>query len=122
MILRRYTITLFVLLFAFVSLHAKAAVLDRRHVFIGSFNFSPRSRNINTEMGLFVDSPVLGEQVARVMERAMSKDNAWRLREIENGELRWESEDGKLTTQPSQNFWRRFQNGIFGLFPLEQHL
>lgn len=106
----------------FVSLHAKAVVLDRRHVFIGSFNFSPRSRNLNTEMGILVDSQMFGEQVAQVMERSMSKDNAWRLKENEGGELRWVSEDGKLTTQPSQNFWRRIQNGLFGLFPLEQHL
>ncbi|MDP7179451.1 MAG: phospholipase D-like domain-containing protein, partial [Verrucomicrobiota bacterium] len=35
-----------------VGLHAKSAVVDRRHVFIGSFNFSPRSVNLNTEMGL----------------------------------------------------------------------
>ena len=106
----------------FVSLHAKAAVLDREHVFIGSFNFSPRSRNLNTEMGILVHSPAFGEQVATVMERSMAADNAWRLRLDENGDLSWESEDGTLTRQPSQSFWRRVQNGIFGLFPLEQHL
>lgn len=107
---------------SFVSLHAKAAVVDRRHVFIGSFNFSPRSRELNTEMGILVDSAEFGEQVALVMERSMSKDNAWRLGKSEGGEPRWISEDGKLTSQPSQNFWRRVQNGLFGLFPLEQHL
>lgn len=107
---------------AFVSLHAKAAVLDREHVFIGSFNFSPRSRNLNTEMGILVHSPEFGEAVATVMDRAMAPDNAWRLRTDENGELSWESADGTLTSQPSQNFWRRVQNGIFGLFPVEQHL
>jgi putative cardiolipin synthase len=107
---------------AFVSLHAKAAVLDREHVFIGSFNFSPRSRNLNTEMGILVHSPEFGEQVATVMDRAMAPDNAWRLRVDENGDLSWESDDGTLTRQPSQSFWRRVQNGIFGLFPVEQHL
>ena len=107
---------------AFVSLHAKAAVLDREHVFIGSFNFSPRSRNLNTELGILVHSPEFGEAVATVMDRAMAPDNAWRLRTGENGELSWESADGTLTSQPSQNFWRRVQNGIFGLLPVEQHL
>ena len=106
----------------FASLHAKAAVLDREHVFIGSFNFSPRSRNLNTEMGILVHSPEFGEQVATVMDRAMAPDNAWRLRMDENGDLSWESADGTLTSQPSQSFWRRVQNGIFGLFPVEQHL
>jgi putative cardiolipin synthase len=106
----------------FVSLHAKAAVLDREHVFIGSFNFSPRSRNLNTEMGILVHSLEFGEQVATVMDRAMAPDNAWQLRLDEKGDLSWESADGTLTSQPSQNFWRRIQNGIFGLFPVEQHL
>jgi putative cardiolipin synthase len=107
---------------SFVSLHAKAAVLDREHVFIGSFNFSPRSRNLNTEMGILVHSREFGEQVATVMERAMAADNAWRLRADGNGKLSWESADGTLTRQPSQNFWRNIQNGIFGLLPVEQHL
>ncbi|MEP5763329.1 MAG: phospholipase D family protein [Halieaceae bacterium] len=106
----------------FVSLHAKAAVLDGEHVFIGSFNFSPRSRNLNTEMGILVHSPEFGEQVAEVMRRAMAADNAWQLQMNDTGELSWESADGTLTSQPSQSFWRRFQNGIFSLFPVEQHL
>lgn len=106
----------------FVSLHAKAAVLDREHVFIGSFNFSPRSRELNTEMGILVHSPEFGEQVATVMERSMAPDNAWRLGLDDGGDMAWESADGTLTSQPSQSFWRRVQNGIFGLFPVEQHL
>jgi phosphatidylserine/phosphatidylglycerophosphate/cardiolipin synthase-like enzyme len=101
---------------------AEAAVLDREHVFIGSFNFNPRSRELNTEMGILVHSPEFGEQVATVMERAMTADNAWRLRMDERGDLSWESAAGTLTSQPSGSFWRRVQNGIFGLFPVERHL
>ena len=105
-----------------VGLHAKAAVLDREHVFIGSFNFSPRSRNLNTEMGILVHSAEFGEQVAVVMDRVMAPDNAWQLHLDEDDRLLWESADGTLTRQPAQSFWRRVQNGIFGLFPVEQHL
>ena len=107
---------------AWIGLHAKAAVLDREHVFIGSFNFSPRSRDLNTEMGILVHSPEFGEQVTTVMERAMAPEKAWRLRLDDKGDLAWESASGTLARQPSQSFWRRVQNGIFGLFPLEQHL
>ena len=67
-------------------------------------------------------SPEFGEQVATVMQRAMAPQNAWRLRLDDKGDLAWESADGTLTRQPSQTFWRRVENGIFGLFPLEQHL
>jgi len=105
-----------------IGLHAKAAVLDRKHVFIGSFNFSPRSRNLNTEMGILVHSEVFGAQVAAVMDRVMAPENAWQLRLDQNNRLAWESADGTLTRQPAQSFWRRVQNGIFGLFPVEQHL
>ena len=105
-----------------VGLHAKAAVLDREHVFIGSFNFSPRSRNLNTEMGILVHSPEFGAQMGAVMDRIMSSDNAWQLRLDEDSNLAWESSNGTLTSQPYQSIWRRIQNGIFGLLPVEQHL
>ena len=62
-----------------VGLHAKAAVVDREHVFIGSFNFSPRSRNLNLEMGILVHSVEFGQQAAAVMDRIMAPDNAWQL-------------------------------------------
>ena len=107
---------------SWVGLHAKAAVIDREHVFIGSFNFSPRSRNLNTEMGILVHSVEFGEQTARVMDRLKSPENAWKLGIDEDGNLAWESADGTLGSQPSQSFWRNIQNGVFGLFPLEQHL
>lgn len=105
-----------------VGLHAKAAVLDREHVFIGSFNFSPRSRNLNTEMGILVHSPEFGAQMGALMDRIMSPDNAWQLRLDEDSNLAWESSNGTLTSQPYQSIWRRIQNGIFGLLPVEQHL
>ena len=36
------------------SLHAKTFVLDNRHIFVGSFNFDPRSVSLNTEMGFMI--------------------------------------------------------------------
>ena len=91
-------------------------------MFIGSFNSSPRSRNLNTEMGILVHSPVFGQQVAAVMDEIMAPENAWQVVLNDAGEMRWVSVDGKLTAQPYQNFWRRIQNGLFGLLPVEQHL
>ena len=105
-----------------MGLHAKAAVIDRKHVFVGSFNLGPRSKNLNTEMGLLVDSPVLGEQLSDVLSDAMSPDNSWQLFLNEQGNLIWKSSAGTLARQPAQNFRRRVQSRFFGLFPLEQHL
>ena len=39
------------------ALHAKGFTIDRKRIFVGSLNFDPRSRRLNTEMGLLVDSP-----------------------------------------------------------------
>lgn len=42
------------------SLHSKTLAVDNERVFIGSFNFDPRSLLLNTEMGVLIDSPQLG--------------------------------------------------------------
>src|SRR6266487_4099318 len=46
------------------SLHAKTFAVDRSRVFIGSFNFDPRSARLNTEMGFVIDSPALADAIA----------------------------------------------------------
>jgi putative cardiolipin synthase len=48
-------------------LHAKSAVVDGERVFIGSLNFDPRSDRHNTEMGLFIQSPALAQQVLKLV-------------------------------------------------------
>ena len=47
------------------SLHAKAYVIDRQIVVIGSLNLDPRSAYLNTELALVVHSPVLAQQPRR---------------------------------------------------------
>jgi putative cardiolipin synthase len=106
----------------FLALHAKAVVVDGEHLFIGTYNFSPRSRDLNTEMGLLVHSPLLGAQLGDVLRRAMAPENSWRVTIGEDGRLRWSSTAGTVTSQPSQDFWRQIEDGIFGLFPVEKHL
>lgn len=41
------------------SLHAKTFAVDEKRVFIGSFNFDPRSAMLNCEMGFLIDSPTM---------------------------------------------------------------
>ena len=56
------------------TLHTKAFAIDRRKLFIGSFNFDPRSANINTEVGVFIESPKLATMVIeRTFEHAQSQ-------------------------------------------------
>lgn len=73
-------------------LHAKTVVVDRSKVFIGSMNFDPRSDKINTEMGMFVDSPALAREVLRLMD--LDKLQAsFRVTLAGDGSLRWLAAD-----------------------------
>jgi putative cardiolipin synthase len=59
------------------ALHAKSMVIDGRIVFIGTFNLDPRSANLNTEVGMLVDSPEIGRQVTESIERDIAPGNSW---------------------------------------------
>ena len=59
------------------SLHAKTLVVDGKVAYIGTFNFDPRSENLNTEVGVIIRD----ERVARAVEAAIEIDmrpgNSW---------------------------------------------
>ena len=59
------------------ALHAKSMVIDGSKIFIGTFNLDPRSANLNTEVGVLVDSPQLGQQLTASIERDMQAENSW---------------------------------------------
>ncbi len=101
----------------FVGLHTKSVVVDRRYVFIGSMNFDPRSSNINTEAGAFVDSPALAADVAALMERDMGPENAWQVFLDEEGDPYWVDSEGTLHAQPARNVAQRIMDLVFKAFP-----
>ena len=106
----------------FLGLHTKAIVIDRRISFVGSLNLDPRSIYLNTEMGLIVDDPELGEALAQLLERDFSPANSWRVFLNEDGKLRWESVEGIVKKQPARSGGQRFQDGFYSLLPIEKHL
>jgi putative cardiolipin synthase len=101
----------------FMGLHVKAMVIDRQRVFIGSLNLDPRSWDLNSEMGVIIESSGLAQDLAAQMERDMQPENAWRVTLAANGSLRWTAGDQVLTTQPARNFWQRIEDIIFMAFP-----
>lgn len=101
----------------FMGLHVKAMVIDRQRVFIGSMNLDPRSEALNTEMGVVIDSPELGQRLAESMDRDMSPDNSWRVSRTPDGGLRWTSRIGEQSVQPARDLWQRIQDVIFMAFP-----
>jgi putative cardiolipin synthase len=103
----------------FTGLHTKAFVVDRRFAFIGSMNFDPRSININTEVGAFIDSPGLAGELAEIMERDMGPDNAWRVEIDAKGKLQWINSDEQVSRQPARGVGQRIMDMVFKLFPKE---
>ncbi len=93
------------------GLHAKVIVFDEKDVFIGSFNLDPRSSRINTEGGLYVQSPVLAKKVMENMKEGIDLKNAYRLGLDTKGQITWTTiENGKevvYTSEPRLNAWGR---------------
>ncbi len=105
-----------------LGLHSKFIVVDRKTAYVGSLNLDPRSLKINTEMGLVIEDPVLGEELARIAQRDMSPENAWQVKLDEQGKLYWVSGDARVTSQPARTFWRRIGDGFFSLLPIKDQL
>jgi putative cardiolipin synthase len=59
------------------ALHAKSMVIDDRLIFIGTFNLDPRSANLNTEVGVLIESEELARQLKASIERDMRPENSW---------------------------------------------
>lgn len=110
-------------------LHTKAFVIDRDTVFIGSFNFDPRSLYENTEMGIFVESNSLADRVEDFIDGALP-GATYRLslhaREDGSSALRWEdrfSENKQIhTREPGTGFFQRLGSRIMGWLPVESQL
>lgn len=103
----------------FTGLHTKAAVIDAKRVFIGSMNLDPRSANINTEMGVIVESPTLAAALRDVMLEDMRGENAWHLSLDDNGDVLWTNSDETLDRQPARGFLQRVMNIIFKIAPAD---
>ncbi len=104
------------------SLHAKTFILDRESIFVGSFNFDPRSAHINTEMGIMFHNAVFANEVVVGLEKGMP-EAAYKLA-LEGNEIIWLDEQRKLTlyAEPDAGFWRKFMADLLALLPFESQL
>ena len=105
-----------------ITLHRKIIVFDRRQVYIGSLNVSPRSILLNSECGLLLDNEEVTRAVLSGIERDLEPENAWRVTVDEEGRLRWESSDRVTYSQPASSFWQRFKDFIYTPLPLENQI
>ncbi|MBN3854101.1 phospholipase D family protein [Paraburkholderia sp. Ac-20340] len=104
------------------SLHAKTFAVDGRRVFVGSLNFDPRSANLNTELGLVIESPVLAGRIESAFWTQVPK-LAWQAKLDPDGSLYWtrETADGTMRydTEPNSRWSSRLAVWFFSILPIE---
>ena len=104
------------------SLHAKTFAADRARVFIGSFNFDPRSAKLNTEMGFVIESTEIAQQIADAFASGLLA-SAYRVRLADDGALEWVEQQGDQAivhrTEPGTSVWQRLVVRLLSLLPIE---
>lgn len=102
-------------------LHGKLALIDHRHVFIGSMNLDNRSAAVNTELGLAIDSPALVDEFTRLID-VRRELPGYRLRLSPDGRrAQWiepDAQGGEVVHEdvPGRFLWLRLKNWL--LLPL----
>lgn len=104
------------------SLHAKTISVDGARVFVGSFNFDPRSARLNTELGFVIESPAMAQRIADAFTNDI-RANAFAVQLNATGALRWvERRQGKeivYDKEPGSSAWRRFLVRVMAKLPIE---
>lgn len=106
------------------SLHTKTFSVDSSRVFVGSFNFDPRSVNLNTEMGFLIQSESLATQIDLAFQALPVM--AYEVRLDENDALVWiERQSGKEIVhnlEPKATAWRKAVVFFYSLLPINDLL
>ena len=101
------------------SVHAKSFVIDDRKLFVGSFNFDPRSAVLNCEMGFVIDAPELASAVSQGLDRRMPQ-NSYRLG-LDDGEISWTEVGEKARVhgeEPGTTAFSRFMVWLLSQLPI----
>ncbi|UCC15114.1 MAG: phospholipase D family protein [Gammaproteobacteria bacterium] len=107
------------------TLHAKVFVVDREELFVGTFNWDPRSKNLNTEMGIILHAPELARPLAEAIMR-VAPERAYRLRLDDRGKIEWvtqiDGEEVVFKKEPDSTWWQRFKVGFYRILPIKEQL
>jgi putative cardiolipin synthase len=106
-----------------LTLHTKGALIDGKRIFVGSLNLDPRSIDINTEMGLLIDSPELGVRLTKTAIQSIPHIG-YRLQLGEDNRITWHAViDGREvveTKEPQTSMWKRFTAWFLKIAPENQ--
>lgn len=103
-------------------LHAKFFDIDGM-VFIGSFNFDPRSAHLNTEVGLVIESEELQNEIQTKLDEYLPQI-AYELKLDENGAIVWLEHQNNGSTlehkiEPETTKFQRFSFKAVSYLPIE---
>jgi cardiolipin synthase C len=103
------------------SLHAKTFAVDGERVFVGSFNFDPRSARLNTEMGLLIDNPELANELETTFAEDVPR-RAYSVHLDDHDELYWleitDSGTVRHDHEPHTGIWKRIGVAILARLPI----
>ena len=107
-----------------LTLHTKCVVIDRRLALVGSLNLDPRSTELNTEMGIFINSEPFAGQLADAIEADLPR-YTYAVRLDPEGRLSWEAGTGDdkriWRSDPGATFQRRLVAGLVAVLPLVEN-
>jgi putative cardiolipin synthase len=111
------------------GLHAKVFTFDRQRLFLGSMNFDRRSRRLNTEIGVIIDSPALAQQMVTRFEDLTRPENVYEVSLRGSGlgpGMVWGTvENGhpvEYTDEPARSHWQRLKMKFLEWIPLGDEL
>lgn len=103
-------------------LHAKTFSVDGQRLFVGSFNFDPRSMHLNTELGFVIESSKLAADVSNAFLTDISA-HAYEVVLTRKGRLNWQelTPDGVDThiSEPGTKLWQRCAILVLSRMPIE---
>jgi len=104
------------------SLHAKTFTADRARVFIGSFNFDPRSARLNTENGFIIESPAMAQTISDAFSSQIPQ-RSYEVKLNATGDLEWiERRGGEQvlhTEEPGVSKWRALVVSVLSVLPID---
>lgn len=104
------------------SLHAKTFAVDGTNIFIGSFNFDPRSAKLNTEIGFVIESPRLAKAIENAFNSGVPA-RSYALRLSPQGDVEWIERRGERTVihvrEPGTTALERTATWLLGQLPIE---
>jgi len=104
------------------SLHAKTFAADNSRVFVGSFNFDPRSANLNTELGFVIKSSALATKIKEIFDDRIPY-HAFEVRIGKSGKPEWIERQRENViihhVEPGTTFGKRAVVWFLSVLPIE---